>query len=142
MVGLLLVIIETKAHRKEYTMSNITDLFVSRIIEKAEKGFIEKNLPSHMWGGAKRYLKEGTSPGNFLTNILENDFMQAIAHADGSNSLCITAWAKWVYNDIPLDCHGNYQIVNDHIMAGGYQGIHSENAINTEHQNDWYRKTQ
>ncbi len=85
-------------------------------------------LPEHMQGAARRYVKHGIRPGDFLTAVLCNDFKEAFALADSVNTACMKAWAMWIYNEAPSLCHGSPELVQAWIKRGGLQG----NGMNSE----------
>ena len=41
--------------------------------------------------------------GDFLTAVLKNDFMQACGCADSVNGKVLPLYAKFLYNNIPMD---------------------------------------
>lgn len=65
------------------------------------------NIPIHTQGALSRYVEEGYMPGGFLTAVLCNDLMGAIARADGENIHAIKEICMFVYNRIPADAWGN-----------------------------------
>lgn len=79
-------------------------------------------LPEHMQDGARRYVENGQPPGGFLSAVLENNFTEAVGHADHINQLALVAWARWVYNDTPSQCHGSREAVRDWCKQGGLNG--------------------
>jgi len=102
---------------------------IEYVTQQAKEGFLECEVPRHMWEGALRYLLNGIPPGGFLTAVLENNLTESIRQADSTNLRSIVNWARWVYNWIPTTVHGSPKNVHDHIMAGGYEGICSDNAV-------------
>ncbi len=81
-------------------------------------------LPEYMQGGAQRYIEHGIVPGDFLTAILENDFVHAYGIADETNTACMRDWAAWLYNDCPSAAWGSHEIVIAWIESGGIGGEH------------------
>jgi len=59
------------------------------------------------------YVEEGISPGSFLKAVLANDFMGAVGRADSSNSELLREWAMFVYNYLPENCWGSYDVVKE-----------------------------
>ena len=59
----------------------------------------------------KLYVEKGIMPGGFLTSVLENDLMGAMARADSYNRATIFQITCYVHNEIPSDCHGSPEIV-------------------------------
>jgi hypothetical protein len=66
------------------------------------------------------YVEEGIPPGSFLKAVLANDFMRAVSRADSSNGELLREWAMFVYNYLPTDCWGSYEIVD------GWRGLNNE----------------
>lgn len=56
------------------------------------------------------YALDGRPTGGFLRAFLANDLMDAVGRADNMNQLLFNEIAKLVYNDIPGNCHGDYEI--------------------------------
>lgn len=71
----------------------------------------------------KHYVEDGWQPGGFLTAVLANDLMNALGKADSYNRASIFEISCVVYNDIPSNCHGSYEIVNKWIENGGLNGL-------------------
>jgi hypothetical protein len=68
-------------------------------------------IPEHMWDGIRRYVDLGIPPGGFLTALLENDFMEAIIHADDISIFLMKDWARFIYNYLPDECWGSKEKV-------------------------------
>ena len=68
---------------------------------------IAAQIPSHMIEGLRNYLERGIPPGNFLTAVLENDFVNAVGHADHINLNSLFAWALVLYNELPENAWGS-----------------------------------
>lgn len=58
-----------------------------------------------------RYVNNGYQPGGFLTAVLKNDFMTAVAKADENNIQSLAALAIYIYNELPATCHGSPELV-------------------------------
>jgi len=84
------------------------------------------NLPSHMIGSVKRYVLRGIGGGSFLTALFSNDLIGAIGKADAENQEAIGAWAQFLYNSIPGNCHGSPEKVAAWIASGGIAGSRVE----------------
>ncbi len=59
------------------------------------------------------YVRLGIPPGGFVASVLANDLMGALGRADEGNRLDIFEICEYVYNEIPADSHGSYEIVKD-----------------------------
>lgn len=90
--------------------------------ERIKKRFMERELPDYMWGGVERYLLHGISPGNFLTAALENRLSGAFSYADQTNTFCMKQWVQFFYNDLPGNCWGDVERVENWIVSGGWIG--------------------
>ncbi len=55
----------------------------------------------------KRYVEDGLEPGGFLTSVLCNDLMGAIARADSENIVALKSICQFVYNEIPGSAWGS-----------------------------------
>ena len=60
------------------------------------------NIPLQMRGGITRYLLHHIAPGDFLRAVFENSLVDAIARADDGNRASITAYARFLYNEMPI----------------------------------------
>lgn len=69
-------------------------------------------IPEHMRDGVKLYLEYGIRPGSFLTTVLENNLVKSIALADNVNQAHIVEWAKFLYNELPMESWGSKEKVN------------------------------
>ena len=66
-----------------------------------------QGIPHYMVGGVLRYFNEHIKPGDFLTALLENDFMGACGRADDDNLAALAAWAAFLYNEAPVGSYGS-----------------------------------
>lgn len=82
-------------------------------------------IPGYMAGGIERYVMRGVPCGDFLTALLSNDFMEAVAHADDENQSALAGWAKFLYNYTPPGCYGSPQRLAAWIAQGGLIGDRS-----------------
>lgn len=64
-------------------------------------------LPEHMQQGAREYVELRREPGGFLQAVLENDLVGAFGRADADNYVSMHLWARWLFNEAPLDCWGS-----------------------------------
>ena len=60
-----------------------------------------------------RYAKDKIPTGGFLRAVLANDFMEAIGRADSDNINNLYDIANYIYNNMPIACHGSYKIVDE-----------------------------
>ena len=73
--------------------------------------FHEFVIPQYMRGGLERYINEHVPTGSFLQAILENDYHHAIGIADENNRANLPAYANFLYNYAPMECHGSKEKV-------------------------------
>lgn len=91
--------------------------------EALEAKLVERGIPGYMHTAILEYVVEGHPTGDFLRSLFSNDLMRTYGHADGTNKAVIDRYVRFLYNDLPSDCHGSAQIVSEWIKAGGLIGI-------------------
>jgi hypothetical protein len=69
--------------------------------------------------GVNRYIIDRIKPGDFLTAIFENDFVNALGRADIKNFDNIQAYAKFLYNEAPAGCWGSKKAVKEWLKGDG-----------------------
>ncbi|MBI4099599.1 hypothetical protein HY440_01185 [Candidatus Microgenomates bacterium] len=57
--------------------------------------------------GLKRYAEQGIPTGGFLRAVLENNLMEAFGQADIENTADMAEIVGYVYNEMPMSCHGS-----------------------------------
>lgn len=60
----------------------------------------------------RAYADHGRPTGGFLEAVLSNDLMEAIERADESSLANLRAICSFVYNDLPMTCHGSREAVD------------------------------
>lgn len=68
-------------------------------------------VPDHMRESLERYVKEGCPTGDFLEAILSNNFTEACRRADEENLTNLPAYAAYIYNEMPMACHGSKEAI-------------------------------
>lgn len=58
------------------------------------------------------YVNHGRPTGDFLRAVLANDLMMAFGRADIDNQRDMFSICDYVYNYMPDNCHGSYEIVD------------------------------
>ena len=53
------------------------------------------------------YANHGHSLGHFLTAVVENDLMEAMARADSYNRATLFQICSYIWNELPSSCHGS-----------------------------------
>ena len=129
--------------KREETENAVADEFAKALKESVDKTatniakeaidhFLEKQtsqsprfdrLPPYMQDGAKRYVEEGCTPGDFLQAVLENNLSGAYGYADDVNIREMYNWAMWLHNDIPALCWGTKDQVKAWCATGGLNGL-------------------
>jgi len=64
-----------------------------------------------------KYANERVPPGGFLQAVLENNLMEAMGRADEFNRVALFNICKYVYNNLPVDCHGSPEKVKRWLNA-------------------------
>lgn len=57
------------------------------------------------------YVLHRFQPGGFVTAVLVNDLMESIGRADKENRETLPAICTYIYNELPANCWGSYEIV-------------------------------
>lgn len=85
-----------------------------------------KTAPNDYGGAWQRYVEHGISPGSFGEAILADDWGDAQSRADAVNIRLIEAHAKWVSDNLPRECHGDWQTVQrwmKNVQSGSSYGF-------------------
>ena len=85
-------------------------------------------IPEHLRDALVRYVLAGGETGGFLTALLQNDLMDAVALADpasrdGLRPLCI-----FLYNHTPKVCRGSFATMKEWRERHGALGVYYDNA--------------
>jgi hypothetical protein len=70
-------------------------------------------IPERTIKALKRWEQYGVEPGQFLTAVLCNDLVGAVNRADDDNAPVLRLIVLYVYNELPGNCWGSYQIMQD-----------------------------
>lgn len=65
------------------------------------------NIPEHTQGALLRYLENRFQPGGFLTAVLSNDLVGAVARADSINIKHLKEIVQFVYSEMPSESWGS-----------------------------------
>lgn len=76
-------------------------------------------IQDHMLEAIQRYVDYGIPPGGFLTAVICNDFSEAVGRADSTNVANLPAFAAYFYNEVPSDCHGSLELMENWMGHGG-----------------------
>lgn len=69
-------------------------------------------IPEHMRDGVRNYFYHGYHPGGFLTAVLENDLMGALAKADDINRYALPKYGEFLFNFVPAGSFGSSERVD------------------------------
>jgi hypothetical protein len=53
------------------------------------------------------FVNRGWPPGSFCQAVLENNLMEAFGRADEENREALFWICDYVYNELPMGCHGS-----------------------------------
>lgn len=80
-------------------------------------------VPSHMQDGIRAYVETGRHPGGFLKAVLSNELVQAFNAADSTNRRYMDEWAAFLFNELPANCWGSRETVDEWVDQGGLEGL-------------------
>lgn len=87
------------------------------------------------------YLVHGFQPGSCFTSVLANDFLGAMTRSHPANTVeAFKSLAKWIYNTLPAEAYGNYDIVNKWLAllpAERRAILEQHKLIYTEQEETW-----
>lgn len=66
-----------------------------------------QNLPAHLHRGVTRYIEGRIEPGGFLRAVIENNLMEAFAHADATNIERMKDIVAFFYWAVPSPAWGS-----------------------------------
>jgi len=79
--------------------------------EKPPEGYVFRAglppIPDHLCGGLRRYLGDGFQPGGFLTAVICNDLMRAVAKGGPEELQALFSVAGWLHNSANWESHGS-----------------------------------
>jgi hypothetical protein len=85
----------------------------------------DKAIPEYMHGGVIRFVMQGRAPDthSFLYAVLSNNLIKAFAKADSANLDALQGWTRLLHNDLPHNCYGSPEKVDEWAKSGGLDGI-------------------
>lgn len=63
-------------------------------------------VPERTKKALTQYVERGVAPEDFLKCVLSNNFVGAVARAEGENFTALQDIALWMYNQAPEACWG------------------------------------
>lgn len=76
----------------------------------------------------RRYVLDGGHVGDFLRNVIENDLVGAVQHADGTNEGLLAEHVTFIFNELPASCWGSEEAYRSWVDQGGWNGLQDEEA--------------
>ncbi len=70
-------------------------------------------IPDHMMENMKNYVAGTEYLGGFLTAVFAHDLFEAVKKADNINLPIIPIYVSYIYNKLPLNCHGSYEDITN-----------------------------
>jgi hypothetical protein len=86
-------------------------------VDQIEEGFLQVYVPPYMRDEIRGYVLDHRPVGNFLTAILENNFINGVLSADTENKAVLSGWAQLLYNYTPSVCHGSREKVKSWLTS-------------------------
>jgi len=83
-------------------------------------------IPEHMVEATRRYIERGIPPGGFLTAVICNDLVGAVARADEINAVRLVDWVRFFHMYAPATCWGDEYCFDKWVEAGGLSGMKME----------------
>ena len=83
-------------------------------------------LPRHMQDDMKAYIERGVPQGFFMRAIIANDFVHAAIAADCQNRYRLFEYARFLHDEAPMVCWGNYDAYKKWVEIGGAEGFLKE----------------
>lgn len=85
----------------------------------------DKGIPAHMHDGVIRFVMEGRAPDtySFLYAVLSNNLVKSFDKADSANLDALQGWTRLLHNDLPHNCYGSPEKVDEWAKHGGLAGI-------------------
>lgn len=66
------------------------------------------------------YVSDGIPTGSFVYAVLTNNLFDAVARADSTNIMFLREICQYIYNDIPSNCWGSQEKVNNWLEMKRY----------------------
>ena len=75
-------------------------------------------IPYNLKEALDRYVQHRIPAGGFLEAVLANDLMEAFGRADMNNREILFDICAYIYNEIPRNCHGSWDVVRSWLKSG------------------------
>jgi hypothetical protein len=85
----------------------------------------DKGIPEYMHDGVIRFVMQGSAPDtySFLYAVLSNNLAKSFDKADNANLDALQGWTRLLHNDLPHNCYGSPEKVDEWAKSGGLDGI-------------------
>jgi hypothetical protein len=80
-------------------------------------------VPEHLREGIERYVLDGGYVGDFLSRVIENDLLGAVAHGDDNSLAGLKPLMQALYNGAPTQCRGSIARRQAWQEQGGIAGM-------------------
>ena len=87
-----------------------------------------------LFEAVKGYALFGHDPLPFLTAVLSHELFDAFGRADDNSARCMQSIVRFIYNDLPSNCHGSRDLVDGWIDVGGLRGLAEAQAAHDDAQ--------
>ena len=84
------------------------------------------DVPRHLAEGLLAHALTGFPVAGFLTAVLSNDLVAALAKAKDLTLADLTRLGTMLYNNLPQECWGSTEAVLAWKASGGLEGIHED----------------
>jgi len=93
----------------------------------------DKGIPAHMHDSVIRFVMQGVAPDQygFLYAVLSNNLAKSFAKADAANLVALQGWTRLLHNDLPHNCYGSPEKVDEWAKSGGVHGIRRTSRLRT-----------
>lgn len=98
------------------------------------------NIPAETLRALIDYVEFGREPGHFVCAVLANDLQRAYARADLANIRALWAIATFVYNRMPMSCHGDSEKISTWCYGKGLAQSEAAGQIAAGSTASWREK--
>ena len=78
---------------------------------------MKSNIPADTMNSIKLYVRDGSRPGHFLTNVFEGDLFKACARADHDSRVAFFDIVEFISQECPVGCYGSREAVDKWMSA-------------------------
>ena len=70
-------------------------------------------IPDHMQEAIWQYVNNYRFAGSFLYSVFAHELFDSLARADDETEKILKSYVRLIYNELPMDCHGSFEKVDD-----------------------------